>query len=343
MNNNTDLENQNIKNILALMKEKNITVSDVSKAAASQGSKNKKQLYGFSIISLYIACTLLFSGVWMFIQNYWSSLNSVFRVFLTYGIGEFFFVASMLWYQKERRKNNGDLFIYFINPLLVLSIPLKIIGFAVFAKEMYPNGDDLFLLSFFISIILLLQIALALRKAPSTILVFFGLCLMSVVWYSSYFLILRDSSMAIMIFHYLKNDIGKIVGVEIVFLYILLCTFAMNVILWCVQKSPYKSISGFGFFINMLVFFITGAILLSIVDLKIFFALFILIGFGNFYILKNKMILLVTILASFGYITYLTIEYFVGNLTWPIILVGMGGVMIASFFLQKKTVPNNCG
>lgn len=284
-----------IDKILHLMSEHDISLNDI-KNASPQAFKIKEKSSLITTVFYYIGGIFIFSGLGVFISNFWDELGFFGQFFVTFGMGFLLYLMAIL-----SIKNNQ--YLKLATPLFLISSLLQPTGIGLFLDH-YSTDPDPARGVLFVSTFMLIQQLLtfyALRRA--------------VLLFTSFVFLGFAVSSGIDLLPFIIEE-WDIIGVILGIFYIGACAKLLT--------TPYRTITPFWFFIGSWLALVS---LREIIEHSALEVLFLGAGAAIVYLstmLSSRVLLLNGTIAILWYIGDFSHEYFADSLGWPIILVIMG-------------------
>jgi len=306
-----------LQHIKELAKSDFIKKEEILKAfdeGARKENEDSKKL-GIAEILYYIGGAIVFFGIAILVSQNWNTLNSFTRIFVTLGSSVVAYFAALLFGSKKKTENVGIAF-HLVSALLM---PLGLyIAFHEAGFVMTGNG-----IQALISFILFIVYILSLIAFGRTIFIFFSILFGTWLFFSF---------------------TGYLVGTNPIwgsdfFLYRTLAT-GLTYIFLGYYFSQGKRVSLSGFLYGFGILGLLGAALAlggwkphqKILWEIAFPGLIFAVLFLSVY-LKSRSFLTFGTIFLMLYITKITAEYFSGSLGWPLSLVIVGLLLIASGYL----------
>ncbi len=246
----------------------------------------------------YLGGTFVLAGLAVFVGTNWQGMNSGERIIVTLGSGVACFVLSFLAHGAGKRDRLAT-------PLFILAAILEPAGMCVAFEEL-GHGGSLLDAEIVVGLVMLAQSVLYLVKTRRTIAVFAALVFGSLA--------------AVAIFARMEID-GGVTGL-VVGLAVFLVTHA-------VDRSRHRVITPFWYFAS------AATVLLATFDLVQHRTLEIAtlaVASGFVYLstrIRSRTLLATGCLGILAYVGYYTRERFADSVGWPILLIGLGILMMA--------------
>lgn len=297
---------QALAQIVDLAREHDITAHDI---AAALNSPSEKASQGIALrLFGYLGGIFIFAGLSAYIGMFWQDMNSAMRVIITLGSGFSLFIIGCLASEKHARS---------APPLLLIASFLQPSGLFVGIREYSYGGNDPHYPALAVFGIMLIQQVLTFKALRQPVL----LC--SSLGFAALLLVTVFDML-----HISTDWTSMIIGLSL-----LLVTYGF-------EKTPYRNISGFWYFIGSVSF------LWGIFD--ILRQTFIEIGYLAVtcfmvyisVIAQSTTLLVVSVTAMLSYIGYFTKEHFLHSAGWSLSLIVMGmaffGISAGAIKIKKK-------
>lgn len=257
---------------------------------------NKKDGATLTRLFSYLGGIFILAGLSAFIGMNWDYLNTAARITVTLGPG---LVCVLIAGVAARQQRPDKL----VTVLLVLSALLQPTGLFVTAYEFSTGGGDARLAAALIFGVLAAQYGLLFSTMRRTTPLFFA------IYYGF------SSFVAL----------GALAGFHEDFI-MCICGASLLAISYGLQRTPYNSICGFGYFIGSILLLWLGFDLLHNSPLELLY-----LGIAAFMlyvstIVGSRSILITASLAILSYISYFTQRHFLDSFGWPVSLVILGFV-----------------
>ena len=288
-----------LETIRRLAGSRGLTETEIVEALAKAPASGKKESTAtLGKILGFLGGIFIFAGLGVFVSLYWESMNAAARVIITLGSGLAVFVIAWVG-QKQGGAER------FTVPLFLISAALQPLGILVAINE-FSSGGDWRLAVLFTSGGMAVQQGLALRQFRTSTLVF------TTVFFALWFL-------------WISLDILQ---VDEDFIPLMLGATTIGLCLG-LEKTPFRGVTPFWYFFGSVGFFggLFHLLRASAVEL-----LFILAACGGVYlsiVVRSRTLLFCSTMAVLGYIGYFTGQHFLESLGWPLMLIGLGLVLIA--------------
>lgn len=286
-----------------------LTPRDISEALSSAGA-NKDVSVAMRLFS-YLGGIFIFAGIASYASMFWHSMGSVMHVLLTFGTGVILFILALLATGRPRFEKS-------ISPLLVMSAVLQPAGMFIWVHESYPamlnDPRDVALAVF--GIMLAQQLMAFIRLRTPMLLcasLSFGMIMFSIACD------LLDIS-------------GNITSVAL--------GLSGLCITYSLDKTRYREISGFWYFISGAMFMLGSFDLLKDTPVEFFY-----LGIACFLVYlsvltQSSSLLVISVLSMLSYISYYTYQHFMNSVGWPVMLVLLGIAFFAissgAFRIKRK-------
>tara|TARA_R110002110_G_scaffold415609_1_gene651435 strand:+ start:36060 stop:37016 length:957 start_codon:yes stop_codon:yes gene_type:complete len=295
--------------IAALTRNFKLTPSEISEAIINDQIPSTEDNTQSSLIAKlfsYLGGVFILGGIAAFISLYWDNFNSFSRV-------SFLLVPGFVFYLIAVLLNENPYFKKITTPLYVLSYILELSGLYVFLYEYFEHTGSWDKPTLFVFGVLLLQQSLTFLSKQNAAVLF---CTML-------------SSVGVLIAFFDMIGFDESYSISVIGIVLLGCTYF-------VQKTQYKNLTGFWYFVAG--FMCLGGIfsILEKTDLDIFILLptCFLVYMSTF--VKSKSLLFVSIVSLFAFLGYFTTEYFSDSLGWPVLLIILGIVLFALSLMGVK-------
>ncbi len=338
--------------IARLMRNYNIALDEVkgalqSPASSDDASAPRSRGNVAKTLFIYLGAIFIFAGISAYIGNFWESMGSAMRVFVTLGVGYILLIVlvSALHENKYPR---------LILPLALAAVLVMTGGWFVFIHEVFPHGDNWRAAATAVFGVMAVQQGALFGKYRLTVLAFTALCFayafmqvgldlldvtiayIAIVLGASLFLVataLEKTSHSVLAEPALligtcwlnaglfdrvaittsANWASLIVGVGVMFT------------AYGLQKADrYSRLAGLGYFIGSIMAY--GG-LFDLLHDKPIELLYLAVTASMLYAcvaLQTRALLFTTVVAMLGYIGYYTAKHFANSLGWPVTLVLMG-------------------
>jgi hypothetical protein len=345
-----------MSHILRVMRDTGITPAELAKAwddpTAMAPARRKREAGEIAMkVFSWLGGIFILGGVGTYVEMFWPTMSSAFRIFITLGFGLGLSVLACIAMKEGKYPR-------IVLPLIVAAAVIETGGWSVFVDEIFPHTGDLRKAAIFITGIMLLQEWLTYGIFRRTSLFFFA------VLFS---------------YGFIESSLGEL-GMREEFICMLLGGSLFCVSHWTL-KTPHRALTEIGYFFAGLWFnaglydfigtnlgwpqaaIVTGLSICSLgygmaqVGAQRLSALGFLIGSAAFYaglfdwvrhtpyellylaaavammyghsVLESQAILLTSTLAILGFIGYYTEEHFVNSVGWPVALVLLGVAFFA--------------
>ena len=302
---------QAITEIASLVETHKISLSELEAALGRQQIEaNKKDVFTLTRVFSYLGGIFILSGIGAFVGTFWELFNSFMRVTITLGPGIVCLILAVLIVAQKKKERTSIV-------LVVLSAIFQCSGLFVAVVEYTPGGGDPRLAAFLICGVLAAQYLLIFSRFKLTSLLFFSIS----------FAIAAFVSVASLL--KIPNDLIEFIAGGSV--------FALS---YGINRTPYNSICGFGYFVSSVTLLWLGFDLVRDSWIEISY-----LGMAAFMlyvstIVKSRLVLFPSIMGIFSYITYFTEKHFADSLGWPLCLILLGfvffGLSNAALKLNKR-------
>ncbi|MES2206042.1 MAG: DUF2157 domain-containing protein [Pseudomonadota bacterium] len=293
--------------IVTLARTHSITLEELASALGRQEiDANKKDAFTLTQVFSYLGGIFILAGLSTYIGLAWSHLNTAARIVVTLGPGIVCLILAIVSAMQQRREKN-------VTVLVVLSAIFQTIGLFTTAHEFSTGGGDVRVAMLAIFGILGFQYGLLFFKYTRTSLLFFAI----------YFGLAAFVNLCDLV-HIPRRLTEVIFGASVL---------ALS---YGIQRTPYNSICGFGYFVGSITLLWTAFDLLKNTPFEILY-----LGIACFMlyvstIVRSRSILITSTIVIFSYISYFTSQHFVDSMGWPICLILLGCVFfgISNFALK---------
>lgn len=304
---------QAIAEIVSLTATHNISLEELNSALGRQEIEaNKKDGFTLTRVFSYLGGIFILAGLSGYIALTWEHLNSAARILITLGPGIICIILANAAALQNRREKN-------ITILVLLSAILQSTGLFVAVVEFSTGGGDIRIAALAIFGVLAIQYGAFFAKLKRTSLLFFTI----------YFSTAAFISLAELI-HIPKDLTGFICGTSLL---------ALS---YGIQRTPYNSICGFGYFVGSIALLWVGFDMLQNTYIELLY-----LGIASFMlyvstIVRSRSMLVTSAISIFSYISYFTAEHFANSMGWPICLILLGftffGISNLALKLNKRIV-----
>jgi hypothetical protein len=287
-----------LQEILAIAKRNNLTFADVSRAFTDLPQQREKESSGIlAKLFGYVGGIFVFAGICIFVNMFWNDIGSAARVIITLGSGYTLFLMAVACLYDARFQRAAT-------PLFLMSTPLQAGGIFVMLDE-YSSGGNPHHGVLYMAIIMLMQHGAVLWAKQRTILAFTAITFGGIFFATLFDLWKLDDNLT-----------GTVIGTS------LMC------IAYAAGQSRHAAIAPFWYFIGSII--LTFAVFDAVENTPFELAF---LGLSTFLIFlstfaKSRTLLLVSTLATLGYISYYTAEHFANTVGWPVALIFIGLVLI---------------
>jgi hypothetical protein len=286
-----------IAQVVALAEVHGITLEELTSALGRREiDANKKDAFTLTRVFSYLGGIFILSGLCAFIALLWGDLNSAARIILTLGSG---LVCFIMAYTKALHDTGRS----HITVWVVLSALLQTTGLFVAVIEFSTGGGDVRVAALLIFGVLAAQYGLCFAKVKRTSFLFF-----CIVFAVGALVNLCD------LLHVPYNVTSFI------------CGAGLLALSYGIQRTPYNSICGFGYFVGSMSLLWVGFDVLSGTPLEIAYVAIAGLMLYASTLVNSRSMLITATLALFSYISYFTAEHFADSLGWPLCLMLLGGV-----------------
>ncbi len=297
--------------ILALVEAHNISLEELTSALSRREIEaNKGDAFTLTRVFSYLGGIFILAGLSTYIGLSWGKLNSAARIIITLGPGIIcLIIAFTMALQTVRRSS--------VAILVILSAIFQSTGLFVAVYEFSNGGGDIRVAAFIIFAVLAIQYGLIFAKVKRTSFLFFAV----------YFAFGSFTSLCSVL-----NIPYKLIE--------FICGSSLLALSYGLQRTPYNSICGFGYFVGSIILLWLGFDLLWHSWVEI---LYIAIASFMLYastIVGSRSMLVTSAIALFSYISYFTSQHFMDSMGWPICLIILGivffGIGNLALRLNKK-------
>jgi Predicted membrane protein (DUF2157) len=302
---------QVITQIVALVREHHISLEELSSALGRQQIEaNKKDAFTLTRLFSYLGGIFILAGLSTYIGLSWNSLNSFARIVITLGPGIICLIMAIVTALQNKRENNVTIFI-------ILSALLQCTGLFVTIAEFATGGGDLRVAELAVFGVLAFQYGLLFLKLKRTSILFFTIYF-SIASFVNFLDLIHVS------YHVIE----------------FICGASFLALSYGIQRTPYNSICGLGYFISSISLLWVGFDLLKNSEVEVLY-----FGIASFMlyvstIVRSRSILASSTIAILSYISYYTSEHFLNSIGWPLCLVLLGliffGVSHVALKLNKR-------
>ena len=341
-----------LKHIKQLMNTYDIAPDEVEAAfhapdsADESVSKRSKGDIARTLFS-YLGAIFILSGIGTYIATFWDSMGSFMRILVTLGVGYILLIVLVAALHENRYPK-------LILPLTLASAVAMTGGWYVFLDEYFPDTGNWRAATLFVTGVMAFHHAILFQKYRRTVLAFTSLFFVygfmqigldmlgleianiAIILGASVFLVgtaLEKTA------HRVLAEPALLIGVCWLNsgLFDRIATFTSNnwaslsigigviITAYGLHKSErYPRLIALGYFVGSLMAY---AGLFDLVQHTPFELLFLAVTAGVLYacvVLESRALLLTTVFAMLGFISYFSAEYFSDSLGWPITLVLMG-------------------
>ncbi|HBN21933.1 MAG TPA: hypothetical protein DD412_01690 [Holosporales bacterium] len=314
----SNTKSNHLAEIISLMQRYKISLADIDAYGKGQ-SAPLKETPRFIVFLAYLGGLLVLGGLGIYLKDHWENFLSVERIVMTYGVGLSLYILALLLYKKGTST-------LALSNFFVIAFLFQGGGLGVALHELFPDGDNLPLFVLTISTLMLFQAMVTFYKVP----------LISVLFMGFYYLAFTYSALIA----YLLNEmlipeklIGQAASVDFL---TMLGGVALIALVYKVQRTPYRAICGFWYFVAMVAFYGGAYMLFKGVHYPEFFGFAPLFGLLLTQITRSKAMLTLTAIAFIGYLGDMTAHYFLDTPWWPIALVVMGLMTILIAVLSYR-------
>jgi hypothetical protein len=287
-----------LQEIAALARHNGITLAEIARVLTN--AQEQAQTASRGILSKlfgYIGAIFVFSGICAFISMFWDDMGSAPRVIITLGTGFIAFLMGLSALTNEKYARAAT-------PLFLIAAFLQPGGIFVMLDE-YSSGGDPRLGVMFMAAFMVVQQGAAFIARQRTVLAFSTIAF-SCAFFGALFDLMDISG----------NTVGVIMGAS------LLC------VSWALSQSRHTAISPFWYFVGSVSLLFSFFDIVENTPFEMGF-----LGLSAFLVFvstwaRSRTLLLISTLAMIGYIGYFTAEHFANTLSWPVVLIVMGLVLI---------------
>lgn len=287
-----------LQEIAALARHNGITLAEIARVLTNVQEQTQTTSRGIlSKLFAYLGAIFVFSGIAAFISMFWDDMGSAPRIIITLGTGFVAFLMGLSALTNEKYARAAT-------PLFLISSFMQPGGLFVMLDE-YSSGGDPRLGVMFVAAFMIVQQGATFWAKQRTVLAF-----TTIAFFCVFFGALFD----------LMDMPGK--TVSFVMGASLLC------VSWALSQSRHTAISPFWYFIGSVSLLFS---FFAIVENTLFEIAFPGLTASLVFVstwARSRTLLLVSTLAMIGYIGYFTAEHFANTLSWPVILIVMGLVLI---------------
>jgi hypothetical protein len=281
--------------IVALAQAHQLSLDDIQSALGRpQIEANKKNAGTLTRLFSYLGGIFIFAGLSAFVGMNWDDLNTTARILVSLGTGMVCLIIAAVAAKRQEADRK-------VSVLIILSALLQPTGLFVTAYEFSTGSGDVRLLALLIFAVLSAQYGLffwALRRTtPLFFAIYFG--------FSAFV------------------ALGLLVEFDYDFI-MFICGASLVALSYGIQRTPYNSICGFGYFIGSILLLWLGFDLLKNTPIELLY-----LGVACFMlyvstIVASRSVLITSTLAILSYISYFTQKNFLDSIGWPIALILLG-------------------
>ncbi len=295
-----------IQEIIKLAKAYNISSQDLHKALSSPDSQKAASGDILMQVFSYLGGVFIFSGLATYIYMFWSTLNSISRIAITLGTGLVLYCLALIFYKRQALQK-------MITPLFLLSAFLIAGGLFVTINEYFQGEDARYAILLVFGLVSIQQLITFFAVHRTTLL--FTSILFGTGFFATLFDILN-----------IKWEISAIT-----------LGGALLCIAYALGKSSHRAIASLWYFFGSLMFFDGSYRLLENKPYEPLFLGITCLGIYLSTAVRNRTLLLVSVLAMIVYIAIYTEQHFIDSVGWPISLVLLGFIFfgIGFFALQR--------
>jgi hypothetical protein len=309
---------QAIAEIVALADAHKISIAELTSALGRQEIEaNKKDAFTLTRVFSYLGGIFILAGLTAYITLSWHHLNSAARILITLGPGIICLVLAVTMALQPTRRSSVAILVF-------LSAVFQTIGLFVAVYEFSTSGGDIRVAALLIFGVLGAQYGLLFAKVKRTSFLFFTI-------YFSIGAFVNMCSLLNLTYNLIE----------------FICGLSLLALSYGLQRTPYNSICGFGYFVGSVVLLWMA---FDIVWDTSFEILYLAIAAFMLYastIVGSRSILITSAIALFSYISYFTGKHFMDSIGWPICLIIVGVVFFGMAHLvlrlNKKLVSSNHG
>jgi hypothetical protein len=304
---------QALATIVDLTRTHQISLADITSALGRpEIEANKKDALTLTRLFSYLGGIFILAGLSAFITLNWDYLNTAARILVTLGPGIICLIlAVVMTTQKNNNKN--------IPVLIILSALLQPTGLFVTISQFATGGGDPRLAALVVFGTMALQYGLIFLKIKRTSLLFFTI----------YFGFSAFATLCSLL--HISYDFAEFV-----------CGGSLLALSYGIQRTPYNSICGFGYFLSSILLLWLGFDLLTRTPFEVLY-----LGIACFMLyvstlVNSRSVLVTSTIAILSYISYFTHEHFLDSMGWPMCLILLGfiffGVSNLALRLNKKLI-----
>jgi hypothetical protein len=292
-----DNKEKALEHIVELSNEHDISLDEIGAKLVSASLKQKDGKWLTRLLG-YLGGAFIFGGLGLLTAMIWDDLNSPARVLISYGPGLIAFILAIMTVKDARYEKAST-------GLFISSAVLLPTGMFVFLSE-YANGNDPQLASMIVFGILALQFLLTFSALKRTSLLFFGFSF----WNSALGILMERAGVP-----------GELIGVSL--------GLSILIFAYCTDKTKYRAISAFYYFIGGLGFLWSVFDLIKDVSgLDIFYLPVTLFMMMISVRVQSRTLLTISTFSLLGYLGYFTDKYLADTMSWPIALIFLGFLLI---------------
>lgn len=306
---------QALTQIVALAQTHQLSIEDINAVLGRpQIESNKKNAGTLTRVFTYLGGIFILSGLSAFIAMNWDFLNTTARILITLGTGLVCLIIAAVSARQQQTDKK-------VNVLIILSALLQPTGLFVSAYEFSTGSGDVRLAATLIFGVMAAQYGLIFHALRRTTPLFFAI----------YF----GFSAFVALCTILRLDYDFIMFV---------CGASLVALSYGIQRTPFNSICGFGYFVGSILLLWLGFDLMKGTPIEV---LYLGIACFMLYIstlVNSRSVLITATLAILSYISYFTQKNFLDSIGWPIALILLGfmffGVGSLAIRLNRKLKPH---
>lgn len=282
-----------IAEIARLMQVHNLTIHDL--ATPEHDSKTSQ----LTRILSYVGGVLVLAGLCFFLSMQWDKLDSLLRVTLTFGPGLIALIIAIVASKEDRLTHVAT-------PLFCMAALFQTSGLFVFLDE-YTTGNNKTLAVLMVAGLMSAQFTALFAALRRPAILFFALAFG----------------------HFAFAALFDLMGIRERYAALTLGLSGLF-IASSLARTPYGSITGFGFIVSGFTFASALFVVVNKTPMDI-----ILIGvsalliYASVYV-RSRALLFVAVTSMLGYLGYYTDQYFKNIVGWPLALIVLGLIMIVA-------------
>ncbi len=279
---------QALAQIVALAQKHRLSVDDINAVLGRPRIEaNKKNARTLADLAAYLGGIFIFSGLSAFIGMNWDYINTLARLLVTLGSGLVCLIIAVVAAKQQQADRKANI-------LIILSALLQPTGLFVAAYEFSTGAGNIWLASALIFGVLAAQYGLLFRALRRTTPLFFAI-------YFGF-----GSFIALC----------ALVGLSYQFM-TLVCGASLLALSYGIQRTPYNSICGFGYFAGSILLLWLGFAIMRGTPIEVLY-----LGIACFMlyvstIVGSQSVLITSTLAILSYISYFTHKNLLDSIVAP--------------------------